>query len=113
MPEEKESISITKLSASSAEYWYPFVWSETKILWVPMFFCSDSKTSWEEEKPSKFYRNQTHNDRTNQFIKEHMTEKLKYPNKDTNFQWNSCCKRETKEKKNLTNSEISSMSITS
>lgn len=46
-----------------------------------------------------------------EFIKELITEKLKYPNKDTNFQWNSC-KRETKEKKNLTDSEISSMSIT-
>ena len=59
MPEEKESISITKLSASSAEYWYAFMWSETKILWVPMFFSSDSKASWEEEEPPKFYKNQT------------------------------------------------------
>lgn len=41
MAEEKESISITKLSALSDA----FMWSETDILWVPMFFCSDSKAS--------------------------------------------------------------------
>lgn len=48
MPEEKESISITKLSTFSGEYWYAFMWSETEILWVSMFFFSDSKASQEE-----------------------------------------------------------------
>ena len=58
MPEEKESISITMLSTSSVEYWYPFVWSETKILWVPMFFYSNSKTIQILQKPNPQRQNQ-------------------------------------------------------
>jgi len=38
------------------------MWSETEILWVPMFFCSDSKASREEESP-EFCKTQTHGNR--------------------------------------------------
>lgn len=89
MAEEKESMSITKLSASSAEYWYAFMWSETEILWVPMFFCSDSRASREEESP-EFYKIQTHGNRATR-IKNYggaWWPKIEEP-EDPNFQWNS------------------------